>query len=367
MIKRVRNAVRRRIGMPLIAPIHRRGLVRWRDKTFPLVDALASEAKLNGREPVILTGIHHRAGDVLMATAVVRALRQRNPQATLVFATRAAYRSLLEHDPHLDHIIECDCVGSLLALAGHEAFDRVELLNIEGDGCELCGAVYHDSYGPFCALGMNYLNWFKQGRHLVDLWLERAGCADADPRPEIHVPIAIELRMRDRLRQTMGDGRKPVVAMHTRAPHWPAKEWPHDRFHRLMERLAAELEARIVVIGSEPAAAVPPGVFNLTRQTTLLEAAAILKASDLFIGLDSGPAHLAAAVGTPSILLFGPTDPGTCRPRGRNVTALWHGADLDGLFAVAPKPGAAANRDMELIAVDEVVDAARGALLEALP
>lgn len=112
------------------------------------------------------------------------------------------------------------------------------------------------------------------------------------------------------------------------APHRPAKRWPARRFGEL----AAILQARglaPVVAGSAadaPLAAEIPGALDLTGRTTLPELAAIASRAALAIGNDTGPMHLAAAMGTPCLVLFSrESDPALTAPRGpeeRNVTVL---------------------------------------------
>src|SRR5262249_26757315 len=162
-------------------------------------------------------------GDVIMATAIVRHLRARHPGAVIVFATQERFHDLVRTNPHIDHVIVCDCIGSLVTLTRHPAFERTYPLTIGGDMCELCGTVFRDTYAPFVAQGIEYLNWFKKGRHLVDLWLERAGFAVADATPEVHVPDEMRARMGDWLTGLTIGRSGPKIALHTRAPHWPAK------------------------------------------------------------------------------------------------------------------------------------------------
>src|SRR5690606_23171405 len=111
-----------------------------------------------------------------------------------------------------------------------------------------------------------------------------------------------------------GDG--PVVALHPGADHFPAKRWPVDRFALLADRLAERYGARVVLVGGPGdvplAAAIRERVqraplLDLTGRLALLETAAVLERVDLMVGNDSGPLHMAVAVGTPVVALFGPS------------------------------------------------------------
>ena len=115
---------------------------------------------------------------------------------------------------------------------------------------------------------------------------------------------------------------RPLVAMCPGSTNSRAKRWPAERFAAVAEMLFEQLDVNIVLVGaaeelniSEEVARhmrVPPIV--LTGKTDLAQTAAVLKASDLLVTNDTGPAHVAAAVGCPVVVIFGPTNPVTTRP-----------------------------------------------------
>ena len=106
---------------------------------------------------------------------------------------------------------------------------------------------------------------------------------------------------------------------------WPSKNWPLDRFAAVGRRLQEEVGASIFIFGSAAdrgacdrlAGSLAEGpVFNRAGQTGLPELGGALAAMDLVITNDSGPMHMAAATGTPTLALFGPTDPRRTGPYG---------------------------------------------------
>lgn len=117
-------------------------------------------------------------------------------------------------------------------------------------------------------------------------------------------------------RQGVGAGDR-VVAVHPWTSN-PRKAWPIERYQQLI-RLAGERPGiRTVLIGGPEAtgraeAAIPSGapVVNLTGRLTLRQLAAFLARAAVLVSNDSGPVHVAAAVGTPTIVLFGTSEPGT--------------------------------------------------------
>ncbi len=96
----------------------------------------------------------------------------------------------------------------------------------------------------------------------------------------------------------------------------PAREWPIDRYVTLARHLAERGHSTVIVGGADAAdagqsiaAIAPPGtVLNLAGKTTLSESAWVLQRAVAFIGNDSFPGHLAAAVGTPTVSIFGPSN-----------------------------------------------------------
>ncbi|MFT5291434.1 MAG: heptosyltransferase-1 [Planctomycetota bacterium] len=106
----------------------------------------------------------------------------------------------------------------------------------------------------------------------------------------------------------------------------PENRWIPERFGQLADALAGELGAPVVFTGSEADRAMEVGalaalageskVRSTVGQTDLLQLLALERRSRLFIGCDTGPMHMAAAVGTPCVVLFGPADPERTGPFG---------------------------------------------------
>jgi len=112
----------------------------------------------------------------------------------------------------------------------------------------------------------------------------------------------------------------------------PAKRWPAEHWRRLVEHLAAESEYAVALVGTSAdtptarailGASTSPDAVDWTGRFGIDELAAVVKQADLLVGADSGPAHLAAAVGTPVVVLFsGTNSPGQWQPCGLRVCTL---------------------------------------------
>jgi ADP-heptose:LPS heptosyltransferase len=128
--------------------------------------------------------------------------------------------------------------------------------------------------------------------------------------------------------------------------NWPPKTWPIDHFKQLLGQLE-RLFSGLILVGSaqdrelcsvlEEASTVP--AINAAGETSLLEAAALVEMATLFIGNDSGLGHIAAAVGTPTLTLFGPGDAERYHPWG--IHAHWLVADDGNIVHLSPSRVAA--------------------------
>ena len=124
---------------------------------------------------------------------------------------------------------------------------------------------------------------------------------------------------------SINDGRV-LVALCPGSINSRAKRWPTERYAALGDRLIDELQAEVILIGSPGEADVSREVSGqmrnqpvvLTGQTDLAELVAVLTQVDLLITNDTGPAHIASALGQPTLVIFGPTNPLTTRPFSPN-------------------------------------------------
>lgn len=116
---------------------------------------------------------------------------------------------------------------------------------------------------------------------------------------------------------------KPLIAINPLA-RWRTKLWPLERFGLLADFLTDQLDARVVLIGDDmdriggggPISSTKGKTIDMRGKTSLKQLAALLKEVDLLITNDSGPMHIAAALGTPVVAIFGPTDPKRTGPYG---------------------------------------------------
>jgi len=162
-------------------------------------------------------------------------------------------------------------------------------------------------YDPEAHAVWRYLN---VARHL--------GAPGDTPRFRLGLPLSEEIS------HLVPAGRgRPLVVLHPGA-RWPSKLWPPDHWVRLVEWLARDKDFQVVITGSpgdrelvgEIVARTDAPLINLAGRTTLPDLAALLKKAQLAVTTDTGPMHLAGALGTPVAALFGPTAPWRTGPFG---------------------------------------------------
>ncbi len=158
----------------------------------------------------------------------------------------------------------------------------------------------------------------------------------------------------------------PIVALNTGATNSKAKCWGEDRYAALADALSERFGAQILLIGGPPerdlasriesqvSKARVANVAGLTDMSTLI---GVLHVSDLLIGNDTGPAHVSAALGRPTVTIFGPTNEFETAPLGPR-TAIVRADGIECarcMFRECPID----HRCMERISVDAVLDSAR--------
>ena len=167
-----------------------------------------------------------------------------------------------------------------------------------------------------------YLNIIAQLEQLLD---GASNILEHEPRFALKVNDARQEEARELLRANGARLDRPLVALCPGSTNSRAKRWPAERYAALADKLIVEVGATVALIGSRDELSVSQDVaahmrhqpVMLTGRTDLRQAVALLSISDLLVTNDTGPAHIAAALERPTLVIFGPTDPTTTRPFSR--------------------------------------------------
>jgi len=165
--------------------------------------------------------------------------------------------------------------------------------------------------------------------------------------------------------------RSRLVALCPGSINSRAKRWPAERYAVLADRLIDELGAEVLLIGSEAEAEVTAAVRRqmmnqpviLTGETNLDQLVATLSLVDLLITNDTGPAHIASALGRPTLVIFGPTNPITTRPFSPFAEIVRNPPDCAPCML---RDCPIDHRCMTAITVDEIFNRARRVLSDKL-
>jgi len=283
-------------------------------------------------------------GDIIHGLPVLAACKAHWPDAQIDWAVKREWAGLLTGHPMLRRVVFFP--GSLWEglrawpALRRDSYDMVlELQGLLRSGlyAALTGCPVRVGFDD----GREGSSWFYSRRvkvsndavHAVDRCLDlvrRIGVTIAST-PAFPVPdVKKQQEWVDDLwrRNQIRDG-EAVCIVHPSA-RWPTKRWPAQCFAQLADRLIVQERTRVMIVGSAAEASqieqmsrqMSQPAINLAGQTDLLQLAALLRRSNLLVSNDSGPMHLAAAVGTPVVAIFGPTDPSRVGPYGAGHLVL---------------------------------------------
>jgi heptosyltransferase-2 len=271
----------------------------------------------------ILVVRYSALGDVVLATSVLDPLRARFPGARIEWVTDPAYVPLLEGLPQLAAVHALARGGAAGALELRDVLRRrfdlaVDLQNTVRSAVVVGAAAprrvtfrRRTRRGALLALAgrdqplarASAVELYAEA--LAPLGIERAGPL------HLHLPPGARALAEDALARA----RRPVVALAPGA-RWATKRWAPQRFAAVADALAAEGASVVLAggpsdreaLGAVREALAAPVAADLSPLPLAALAAAIARV-DLLIACDSGPVHLASALGTPALALFGPTSP----------------------------------------------------------
>ncbi|MFA6564648.1 MAG: putative lipopolysaccharide heptosyltransferase III [Verrucomicrobiia bacterium] len=281
-------------------------------------------------------------GDVVLTTPTIRAVKQAHPGARVSILVREPFCSLLRADPRLDEVIGlAKGDGSFFRKLREQLqfirrlrqtrYDLVLHLRTGDRGAILTlltGAQERVGWGVGPGRNWKRLCFTQAIRNSPpgppnvhpganqSLRMVRAiGMDTADSTPRLHVAPADSRRAVELLAECGLAPAGPWVTINPFA-RWKYKEWDGGKWQEVIDRLWDAHRFSAVLIGSREEAAACANIiagregraFNLAGKTSLGELAAILSLSRLHLGVDSAAPHIAAAVGTPTVTIHGPTD-----------------------------------------------------------
>ena len=317
-------------------------------------------------------------GDAVLAIPAMKALRERFPHAEITLLVRPWVAGLFASVPFIDHVW---CEEKPAGLAQWARITG----EIRGRGFDL-GLLLPNSFESalmmflgrvprrvgYATDGRRWMltNSIKPGegsRHQLHYYLDLVKVLSASTdRPSIEIQATAEERANA---QTLlsAEGIQtgaPFLTLNAGAAYGSAKRWHEDRFAKVADTLASEFGLQVALIGSEAdrfiaeliRARMKAPAALLTGKTSLETLIGVLAESSLMITNDSGPMHIAAALGVPTVAIFGSTDETVTGPMGARTRVVKHPVECSPcLLRECPID----HRCMNAVTVENVCNAAR--------
>ncbi|HVO65191.1 MAG TPA: glycosyltransferase family 9 protein [Syntrophales bacterium] len=293
-------------------------------------------------------------GDVIHTLPALSALRKLYPDANITWVIEEASSDLILDHPALDRVIVSRRkrwiddfkhgrigkpfreIKSFIKELKTQSYDLVidfhgllksAVIVFLSSGKRKLG---YDSMQEMSGIFLNEKIAEDMNKHAVDRYLDFLRYLGAEvKKPEFTIPVREENinRVKGFLQANDITERDRFVAVSPIAL-WDTKLWEDEKFARLCDHITEELKVKIVLTGSDREnleniqSRMKFPALNLGNKTTLRDLAYLYKLSSLVITTDSGPMHIAAAVGTPVVALFGPTDPSRTGPYGEGHAVI---------------------------------------------
>lgn len=319
-------------------------------------------------------------GDAVMTVPAMGAVRKAFPHSEIVVVGNPAVAELFTEHPCCDRIIIWDKKNESRGLTGLLRFSRD--LRKEGfDLAILFQNAIEAAIMAWLARIRNRMGYCTDGRglllthgvpvsrrerrlHHVDYYLHmlnRAGISSDPGQLSLYCTKEEIMWAREKLAD------RTWVAVNAGAAYGPAKRWYPERFAATADKIHQEFKTHLLLLGGSGDIAVGSQIsttmqaphLNLIGKTSIRQLMALLSQCRLLLTNDSGPMHIAAALGIPIVALFGPTDHTTTSPVSNCCQIVRHEMDC---APCLKRHCPTDHRCMSAISVEEVMEAVRGLL-----
>jgi len=256
----------------------------------------------SGKQLIAIVRTEH-FGDIVAAEPISRYVRSLHPNAHIVWFVKPSYHELVDYNPAIDETFKEFCVTERVVLLRMGVFDQVYSLQFKNNNhCPKCQVFVDNPVAE--RKGINVHTYFNFGNLLevfaqtADLLVEKTAFP-GDDQPRLYLQKS-HINKVDALQLPA-----KFIVVHCQSNYAP-KDWPAERWNQLVEWLAIHYSYHIIEIGLKSNLSVQTQKYrNLCGELSILETSEVIKRADFFIGLDSGPSHLANAGGTTGIILMG--------------------------------------------------------------
>jgi heptosyltransferase-1 len=336
---------------------------------------------MTGEEPKRILIIKPSAlGDIILALPALSALRRSFPNARISWFVRPEFAPLIMGHPYISDIILFDRKQLAKWWCERESFNALRSLirQLKVGQFDLvfdfqglfrtgffsrvtgCKRRFGDAQGRELA-HLFYTDKISQdasSSHLVDYYLKIVAAAGAEQREaEFKLPEdAGAAEQIDKLLKSQGVNGKYAVIVPGAAQ--ANKRWSIERFAELAGKIGERFGLSVVATGTQGERdyidAIGKRVINLAGKTTVRELIPLMKKASLVVSNDTGPGHIAAAIGVPIVMIFGPTNPARVCPYKRPECVVAVEPNERGMKADSYEP----RHDITHITVEQVFEKA---------
>lgn len=330
-------------------------------------------------------------GDVILSIPSLKAIRAKYPSAFIKVLVGVQAREVLDRCPYINGVIVCDLKGKDKGAKGlwrlgrelrNSCFDIViDLQNNRKSHILAFLSLAPMRYGyDNKKLSILLNKKVKDDAPYLDplehqfRTLRLAGIKPVDKTLELWPSEADEKNVQKFLEDNWLKQEQGLVGINVRASlRWVTKNWPASYIATLSDRLAKEFNIRVVLTGAKEDAELASHIAKLAKskpivaagKTNIMELASLIKHFKVYLTPDSAPLHVASAVGTPVVALFGPTEPDKHVVRTNNCVVLCKSDDMK-CSPCYKSTCTKTNTCMKRITVDDVLEAMKGYLVNEM-
>ncbi|CAG4994977.1 hypothetical protein DYBT9275_01511 [Dyadobacter sp. CECT 9275] len=242
-------------------------------------------------------------GDIVAVEPISRYVRSLYPDAHIVWFVKPVFRELVANNPSVNEVFPEFCISERKALLSLGVFDKIFELQFRNNNyCPKCQVFKENPIAQ--QRNINVYNYFNYG-NLLEVFAQSGDLIapnavfPADDQPKLYLTDDHRKKV-EKLALT-----KPYLVLHCQS-NYILKDWPADKWNQLVAWMAEKYDYQMVEVGLKSNLTVATDKYqNLCGQLSILETAEVIRNAAFFIGLDSGPSHLANAVGTYGMILMG--------------------------------------------------------------
>jgi len=251
--------------------------------------------KENPTRRLVAVMLLEHLGDIVACEPIARYVKGKDPDAYIVWGVKNIYRELIDSNPNIDMTLVVHCLSERLMLENTGVFDEIIDLHFSDRYCSICRMPLRKKGDS--PIGLT--TFFNHGS-ILSSFSKSAGLPPLDETPQVCIPAG--------------------AAQHVNSLHLPErfivinctsnnieKHWPAEKWLVLTDAIMGRFGLPVVELGLKQYLSVSSNkqYIDLCGKLSILESAEVIRRSVIFIGIDSGPAHLANAVGTPGVILMG--------------------------------------------------------------